>query len=242
MRINEAEGVLQFQFPDTGEDLGLNIYAYVKGNEAVLIDNGFEQHFLEVKEELDNRSIEIKMVVQTHFHPDHIGGLPHLRHLPIYGSMYAEETLKKYYDDYEAYMPTVAVTEKMTVPFKDAEFTLIPNPSHSKCTMVILVDGLSFVGDECMFFDDESQSMPFASETIEMHRDGTKFLRTIIEGTLLCPAHGRMTRCTMYLKFVIMYFNHILKYPKQTYKQFSDLYQVQFKNTKLHSLNVSKVK
>lgn len=242
MRINQFNNVLQFQFPDDGKYLGINIYAYVKGNEAVIVDTGYEEQFFLVKEELDKRNLEIKMVIQTHFHPDHIGGLPHLRHVPIYGSMYAEESLSKFYDTYEEYMPTVAVKDKMELEFHDVLFTLVPNPSHSKCTMVILVDGLSFVGDDCMFFDDDSQSMPYAAETIEMHRDGSKFLRTIIEGSMLCPAHGKMTKCTMYLKFVIMYFNHILRHPEQTYKQFSDLYQVKFNNTRFHSSNVSKVK
>ncbi len=242
MIINEERNLLQFQFPSYDEQLGLNIYAYVKNNEAVIIDNGYEQHFLEVKKELDKRGIEIRMAIQTHFHPDHIGGLPHLRHVPIYGSVHAEYSLAKFYNNYEDYLPTVAVEDTIKVEFHDTKFTLMPNPSHSKCTMLILVDTFAFVGDECMFYDDEEQCMPYAAETIEMHRDGTKFLRTIIEGYLVCPAHGRMTYCTMYLKFVIMYFNHILKFPEQSYEQFSELFQVEFKNDKFHSHNVSKVK
>ena len=55
-----------------GHFVGLNIILIENDSEALLIDTGYEQNFLELKEDLDKRNVTIKNVVVSHFHPDHL--------------------------------------------------------------------------------------------------------------------------------------------------------------------------
>lgn len=241
MKINIRGNMHQYQFEGTSDQLGLNIYVYIVDQNAVMIDSGHEEEFLQVKKDLDEKGITIKHLILTHFHPDHTGGIKHLRDIEIIGSYKAEETLSLFYDDYEQLLPNRVIKEETVIELLGKEFTLIPNPSHSECSMVIKVDKLCTAGDDVMFLDDESQVIPYCATSVETHLEGVQKLRWIAEGNLILPSHGRMNKCTLYFKFQILYFKHILKNPNSSYEEFEKLYQIPFKKTEWHKLNCSKV-
>lgn len=96
-KITIEKNLYQYQFPPfEGQQFGFNIYALINGAEALLIDTAFECHAQQVVEDLKKENIEIKHVVFSHFHPDHISGLPALNKPSLYGSGVYQKTLDKY--------------------------------------------------------------------------------------------------------------------------------------------------
>lgn len=240
MIINDVKGITQYQF-QKGDKLGTNIYVYTFNGEAIMFDSGYEEEFLQVKEELIKNGIVLKKLILTHFHPDHIGGLAHREGVEVIGSSRAKETLEGIYDEYENLLPDVSIEEPTTISFGEYEFLLTPNPSHSLCTMIIETNAHIFAGDEVMFFDDEMQSMPYIATDAKTHHDGLKIFRRKSEGKMVMPSHGKATKCTMYAYYSIRYLDHLMRFPKQSYKQFSKLYKIDFGNTHFHEMNQEKL-
>ena len=96
-KIKLIKNLYQYQFPPfEGQHFGFNIYALIDGNEALLIDTAFEVHAQQVVADLKLENIAVKHVVFSHFHPDHISGLPALSKPKLYGNALYQETLNKY--------------------------------------------------------------------------------------------------------------------------------------------------
>jgi len=241
MKIYKYGDMYQYRFDGETDKLGVNIYCYIKNKEAIMFDSGYEEQFLQVKKDLDNEGVQLKKLVLTHFHPDHIGGIKHCQDIDILGSVYSDETLKMFYDDYHLLLPKTVISEETEIEFHGDKITLIPNPSHSKCTMMIYLKNYIFAADDVMFFDDNEQCIPYCATDVETHLMGIKKLKKVAEGKLILPSHGRALKCTLYFKFAIMYLGHILKHPTQSYEDFNTLYRIDFRNSKWHNLNTSKI-
>lgn len=240
MIIKEVKGITHYQFSN-GDKLGTNIFVFEANGEAIMFDSGYEEHYLQVRKHLEDKGVELKKVILTHFHPDHIGVLTQRDGVEVIGSYRAKETLNIFFDDYEKYLPDVSIEEETVLEFHGEEFILTPNPSHSVCTLIIETSAHIFVGDDVMFFDDKTQSLPYIAEDFETHLLGTKLLRKKAEGKMVMPSHGPTTKCTMFIYYVIRYLDHMMKFPKHSYKQFSNLYKIDFGNAHFHEMNVEKL-
>lgn len=62
----------------------------------MLIDTAFEAQATAVRDDLLAAGITITAVVFSHFHPDHISGLPMLNSPQIYGSGHYQTSLDQY--------------------------------------------------------------------------------------------------------------------------------------------------
>ena len=86
--ISLEKDIFVYQFaPEKDKFLGTNVFMVQSGDECLIIDTGFRRHFLNVAEDLKEKGITISKVILTHFHPDHIGGLPRVKGAEIIASI-----------------------------------------------------------------------------------------------------------------------------------------------------------
>ena len=195
MKIIELESdILVYQFtPDIKNSaIGLNIFVVVNNNECIVIETGYKEFLLEVLEDLKNRGISVSKVIQTHFHPDHIGGLPLIKGVEIIGSIYAQSTLKTYTKDFVQYFPTVVVVDHKTFKFGRHTFNLELNKGHSIDGLLITLNNkYMFVGDDIILDNNGNASIPFCSlgDTQAHINSLNKILSKVSDKTIL-PTHG----------------------------------------------------
>ena len=98
-KIELASGLIQYQFPHhEGKHYGFGLHVLLdeETKSALLIDTGYEEHAAAVLADLMATGYELKVVVISHFHPDHILGLQALPSIDIIGSPRFEETLSQF--------------------------------------------------------------------------------------------------------------------------------------------------
>ncbi len=115
------------------ENFGSCVYLVKLKEKTVLIDTGSPDttsELLEALKELKINRNEIDLIILTHFHYDHVGGLVLFRKKPVYAS-------KKDFGE--------NVIDIHELPVK--EFQIIETPGHSKGSFCILYKDILFSGD-----------------------------------------------------------------------------------------------
>ena len=192
--ITLEKDILVYQFaPEEGGFLGLNSFVIINELECIIIDTGFRRHFLQVQKDLKEKGIKISKVILTHFHPDHIGGLPRVKGAEIIGSIFAQDTLKRYVEDYKNYLPTIVVVDKKKLEFGRHKFHLEINSGHSKDGLLItLNDKYLFVGDDIICDNKGNASIPYCSEkNPQANIDSIKRIMSKLGNKVVLPTHGK---------------------------------------------------
>ncbi len=210
--------IIAYQF-DGGENLGTNIYAFISGDEAILLDTGYEKHMIPVKEDLEKENIRITKVIPSHYHPDHIEGIKELGKVQIYGNAYSEETLKKFYkqDEINIMKPTYIVKDEEVVGFGQHSFKFILTPGHSNCSMFILINNIYLhVGDNYMTTVSGLHSLPYVEwEGVKNHILAIEKIEELNIEKIM-PSHGRvlvkLSEITSPLKDLKTYMNNLLEH------------------------------
>ena len=70
-----------------------------------------KKRYQKIKDYIDSKGYSLKQIIISHFHNDHIGGIPSLRHLPIHGSIFARDTLAKYKSNDIDYSQSLSIGE-----------------------------------------------------------------------------------------------------------------------------------
>lgn len=246
-KIEIAQNIYICRFEKTSLDsMGLNIVLIENGDKTLLIDTGFEDNFLELKSDLDKRDMIITDVVVSHFHPDHIGGLRHLRNTRIYGSDVAEITLRKFGDDIDQFLPNKEVSDELLVKFGNHELKLKKNPGHSIDGMLVTIDNrFVYVGDEMIFSHNGNALYPFCADRVfENHIMSIKNILHNYQGKIIIPAHGEMIenqdKINKDLENRLTYLEHIEKNPKSTSRDFIRETGIMFIGMKNHIYNTKK--
>lgn len=115
------------------KEFGSCVYLIKLKDKFIMIDTGSPDTVIELKESLAELGIkreDIKLVILTHFHYDHTGGLVLLRKIPVYAS-------KKDFGE------NVIDIKKLKIP----ELKIIETPGHSKGGICILYEDILFSGD-----------------------------------------------------------------------------------------------
>ena len=242
--ITIEKDIFIYQFgPEKDKFLGLNIFMIKNGDECVLIDTGFRRHFVQVSKDLKEKGIKISKVILTHFHPDHIGGIPRAIGADIIGSIYAEDNLKKYVEDYQNYLPTIVVEDQKEIKFGRHTFKMQLNSGHSKDGLLIaLNDKYLFVGDDVIADNLGNASIPFCSEkVIDDHIHSIKKIMSELGNKYLLPTHGKLLdNKEDILKDLIprlTYLHYINENREATYEQFSKETNISFLGRDWHVLN-----
>lgn len=241
------KNLLMYQFDSESEGgLGINIYVLVNKDKAVMFDSGYQVHFEQVMDDLNESKIEVVKLILTHFHPDHIGGITNLRNIDIIGSSYSTETLKKFYDNYQDYEPSIYIEDTTTMKFGKNVITLSPNKGHSNCTLLISInDKYLLPGDDIMFENNGTQCLPYCAESVKQHLEAVKTIESEVVGKVLLPNHGVLVhnedKMKIYIDNIKNYLNFTLENPYSSISDFKEKYKVNFYNEKWHQNNAEKV-
>jgi len=157
------------------KEFGSYVYLIKLKNKNILIDTSSLENKDELRRELESMKIkpeDIDIVILTHNHPDHTGGMILFIHSKIYGS-------KKDFGD------NLLDIKKLKVP----ELKIIETPGHSKGGICILYDDVLFSGDTLFHRGTIGRTdLPGGSEK-EMQQSLKKLEK--IKYKTLCPGHGQ---------------------------------------------------
>lgn len=192
-----SEGIIQYIFePQSGRHFGYNIIALINENKVVLIDTGYEEHSLQVHEDLKNNGLTIEKIIISHFHGDHISGLKVLPKVPIYGSNLYHVTLNKWTkkEEHKYFIPNILIEKAHKFNFGKHQLTMSPFPGHSVCGILIKIsDDYIHIGDELMFSNDGKPLLPSVdrvnNESIKRHLESLSRLKDY-KNYVLIPSHG----------------------------------------------------
>jgi glyoxylase-like metal-dependent hydrolase (beta-lactamase superfamily II) len=193
-KIILTNNLYQYQFPPFDDQyFGFNIYALINGSEALLIDTAFENHAKAVLEDLEKEGVEIKQVVFSHFHPDHISGLPVFNSPTLYGNGLYQESLNKYTPvDKHHYFSDVNIlseTSKLTFGQFEMQFKLIQG--HVICGLFTIINNkFIHVADDLMASNEGIPLLPSVHiSNVKEHIESLELLKDYSSCTLLL-SHG----------------------------------------------------
>ena len=194
-KIEISKGIYLCRFEKAlGHFIGLNVVLIENGNEALLIDTGYEYNFVELKKHLDERNITITKVVVSHFHPDHIGGLKYLEHADVYGSEFAEYSLSKFNSEFDQLLPDMIVKDELVFKFGNHTIKLEKNIGHSKDGILITIDNkFMYVGDDMVYSHNGVSLVPFcADQIVENHILSIEKIYENYKNKIIIPSHGKI--------------------------------------------------
>ena len=137
----------------------MNSYLLINGNSAVLIDVGFSPE--EIIEYLQANDLELKAILLTHAHLDHIGGIDEVREVfdvPLFLHQLEKSWLSDPVLNGSEFLPhfgkvtckptTIELLSGDTVlEIDDFSFTVIHTPGHTPGGLCYLVNSWLFTGD-----------------------------------------------------------------------------------------------
>ena len=193
-KIIITNNLYQYQFPPfENQHFGFNIYALINGNEALLIDTAFESHATAVLQDLEKEGVEIKQVVFSHFHPDHISGLPVLNSPILYGNGLYQTSLNKYTPiekhHYFSEVNTLSEVSKLSFGQFEMKFKLIQG--HVICGLFTIINNkFIHVADDLMDSNDGVPLLPSVHiSNVKEHIESLEILKNYSSCTLLL-SHG----------------------------------------------------
>lgn len=178
-----------------------NCYALVSNGHAMVVDPGF--YGAKVAEQLSD--VEVDLVVATHGHGDHVGGVQGLidalpgEQVFAIGANDAERAMRAggvgslglSYDD-DAPKPDLLLREGDKVTVGDVTLMVIDAPGHTEGGIVLVGDGIAFTGDTVFKgsvgrTDLVGGDAATLMETLEHLKD------VLPADTVLLPGHGEAT-------------------------------------------------
>jgi glyoxylase-like metal-dependent hydrolase (beta-lactamase superfamily II) len=245
--LEQGLKVAHFNKEAKGEFVSYNIVVIEDGSNCLIIDTAFRRHFNRLVDYLDVKHKTITDCIVTHFHRDHIGGLPKLRSANIYGSYNSLKTLKKVFkeESFENYKPTIFVDKKTTLHFGKHEIVLIKNIGHSIDGLLVVIDKkYIIVGDDMIYDVENDPLLPFPSENdIKAHIKSLKRIEALChKDTVIIPAHGLiLNRSNLYLEDIsnrIKYLKYILVNKRKNEVDFENETGIHFNAYKWYIGNV----
>ena len=190
------------------EKLEVGLFAsncYIVGaesnREGIIIDPGAEAN--KILKKVEDLELEIKLIVLTHGHIDHVGALKEVKeatdaevaiHVDGAGSLQARPSSGR-----EFYLPLQVLPppdrllkDGDNIDISDLHFWVLHTPGHTPGGICLLGEGVVFTGDTLFNFSIGRFDMPGGSGSQLMNGIHTK-LMVLPDSTIVYPGHGPNT-------------------------------------------------
>jgi len=200
---------------------GANVYLIVNGDRSILVDAGNKQAPGKILEQLRRSGLEpadVKLIILTHTHYDHVGGLKELQDVTqakILVHQNEAEPLAAGYTEfprgtmvltqlisfigrrlarrsgaYEAVRPDISIADRFDLEAYGADGYVLPTPGHSPGSVCVIVEGkTALVGDTLFGLTRRSALPPFADDVDELLHSWKLLMDTGCRQFL--PGHGK---------------------------------------------------
>ena len=166
--------------------------------DAVLIDAGGD--FKEIKSALDELGANLKYLLNTHSHMDHIAGDEEIQRnfdVPIYMHKDDEVLLKAFKEslkmfgmpDYELPENITFIEDGQTFKLGNKEIKTIHTPGHTKGGVSYLVDDILFSGDT-LFYESVGRTDFYGGNYKQLVSSIKDKLFVLPDNTRVYPGHG----------------------------------------------------
>ncbi len=168
--------------------------------EGIIIDPGAEAN--RILKRVEDLGLEIKLIVLTHPHMDHIGALKEVKeatgaevaiHTDDAESLQKQPSRARFGFSYQAPPPPDRLLKDGdSVDIGDLHFLVLHTPGHSPGGICLLGEGVVFSGDTLFNFGIGRFDMPGGSGSQLMNSIHTK-LMVLPDNTVVYPGHGPET-------------------------------------------------
>lgn len=187
---------------DTTKEIITNVYIIVSENEAMVIDPGGEAD--KIISKLDELNANLKYILLTHCHSDHIGAVVELQKAKGGEVLISEEDGKAINNPIRNLAPFMGykvekikvdrfLSEGDTIDLGDEEFEIIETPGHTKGGICIYSakQKILFSGDTIFKGTHGRTDLPSASY-LDMQNSINKLMK-LPGDTKVYPGHGNLT-------------------------------------------------
>ena len=174
-----------------------------KAKEAVLFDPGGPEA-VQLTRKLKATGVEIKHVLVTHGHFDHLGWATDVQKEVEGAKVYLHEAEKECYEEFQDILPQLGytsvelrepdvwITEGQTIHASGLKFRVLHTPGHSPGSVTYILDGDAYVGD-CIFKGSIGRvDLPFANPE-DMKKSLLRLMNELSPAIQLYPGHGEFT-------------------------------------------------
>jgi glyoxylase-like metal-dependent hydrolase (beta-lactamase superfamily II) len=177
--------------------LSANCYIVGANGEGMVIDPGGNAG--EIQRAIDESGLEIKIIVLTHGHSDHIAALRDIQdHTGAEVAIHTEdadflETSSQFGISYRTpHPPDRLLREGDNIEIGSARFTVIHTPGHTPGSICLLGGDKVFTGDTLFYRGIGTTLMPGSSRPQLINSIKTKLME-LPDDTVIYPGHGRET-------------------------------------------------
>ena len=202
----------------------LNVLGLLNDDKALLIDSGYPSQAKALKKELEEDNIKPEILINSHYHPDHVNGNFHFKGCKLMAS----EHYKMNYELFSALYPTVGYVEAdelikdgNTLNFGQFELKFYNYQGHSQDSLVIVInDQLAHIGDLIMMTNDGKYRLPYMSfdGNIDDYVKSLKALKKL-QIPIFIPGHGQILDNQESTDKAIDFYNYYLEQFKHHGKQ-----------------------
>ena len=177
-------------------------------NECIVIDPGLG--YKDVANYIKNK-YDVKAILLTHGHMDHIDGIQYFLDKPIYMT---KETKEMVYDSHESIYDTMGritpysygmlderiIDEGDILDLIGFKFKVIQTPGHTSGSCVFIMDNIMFSGDTIFYHSYGRYDMPTGNE-MELYNSLQKLLKNFPDDMKILPGHSCETTIKEEKKF-----------------------------------------
>jgi glyoxylase-like metal-dependent hydrolase (beta-lactamase superfamily II) len=144
------------------------ITAIIQDRQALIIDPSYPEYAAQVKQDLETQGIIPKVIVLSHYHPDHVSGCTVFSGCDIYASEYYTSNYgncQVWEPDFTYSRPNKLIKNGDSLLFGKVELKFFHAPGHSKCSLITAINGEVFhIGDLIMITWDRKNSLPYIAD------------------------------------------------------------------------------